>query len=198
MTRTTKIADKIREDLAHYALREHTSVSPAFVARMFLLTPGFQFVLALRIQEALFRIPLIGRLLRRIAWWASCLFFGSEIALAADVDGGLYVPHPYGIVVGASDIGKRVTLLQHITIGRKDHTDRGRPRIGDGASLMAGCVVVGDITIGSGAIIGANSVVLKDVPPDSVAIGAPAKILRRADAPISAKDELRDAGSEVA
>ena len=63
---------------------------------------------------------------------------------------------------------------------------------------MAGCVVVGDITIGSGATIGANSVVLKDVPPDSVAIGAPAKILRRADAPIGAKDELQDAKSQVA
>ncbi|MFD0646348.1 MULTISPECIES: serine O-acetyltransferase EpsC [Bradyrhizobium] len=198
MTRTTKIADKIREDLAHYALREHTGVSAAFAARMFLLTPGFQFVLALRIQEALFRIPLVGRLLRRIAWWASCLLFGSEIAMAASVDGGLYVPHPYGIVVGACDIGKRVTLLQHITIGRRDHTDRGRPRIDDGASLMAGCVVLGDITIGSGATIGANSVVLKDVPPDCVAIGAPAKILRRADAPIDAKDELQDAKSQVA
>jgi len=198
MTRTTTITDKIREDLAHYALREHTRVSPAFVARMFLVTPGFQFVLALRIQEALVRIPLVGRLLRRIAWWASCLLFGSEIAMAASVEGGLYVPHPYGIVVGACDIEKRVTLLQHITIGRKDHTDRGRPRICDGASLMAGCVVVGDITIGSGATIGANSVVLKDVPPDSVAIGAPAKILRRADAPIGAKDELQDAKSQVA
>jgi serine O-acetyltransferase len=198
MTRTTKISDKIREDLAHYALREHTRVSFAFAARMFLLTPGFQFVLSWRVQELLFRVPLIGRLLRRIAWWASCLLFGSEIAMAASVDGGLYVPHPYGIVVGASDIGKRVTLLQHVTIGRKDHTDRGRPQIKDGASLMAGCVVLGDITIGSGAMIGANSVVLKDVPPNSVAIGAPAKILRRADAPISVNDELQDAGSQVA
>lgn len=198
MTRTSKITDKIREDLAHYALREHTNVSVAFAARMFLLTPGFQFVLSWRIQEALFRVPIIGRLLRRIAWWASCLLFGSEIALAAEVDGGLYVPHPYGIVVGASDIGKRVTLLQHITIGRKDHTDRGRPRIGDGASLMAGCVVLGDITIGNGAIIGANSVVLKDVPPNSVAIGAPAKVLRRPAAPIDVQGELQDSGSQVA
>lgn len=63
---------------------------------------------------------------------------------------------------------------------------------------MAGCVVLGDITIGSGAIIGANSVVLKDVPPNSVAIGAPAKILRRADAPINVQGELRDSGSQVA
>ena len=149
MTQKTKIVDKIKEDLAHYASREHIQVNPAFVARMLLLTPGFQFVFAWRIQEALFRVPLVGRILRRIVWWFSCLLFGSEIALAANVDGGLYIPHPYGIVVGASDIGKRVTLLQHITIGRKDHSDRGRPRIEDGASLMAGCVVLGSITIGS-------------------------------------------------
>jgi serine O-acetyltransferase len=198
MTRTTKITDKIREDIAHYALRENTKVSLAFTARMFLLTPGFQFVLSWRIQEALLRVPILGRLLRRIAWWASCLIFGSEIAMAASVDGGLYVPHPYGIVVGASDIGKRVTLLQHITIGRKDRSDRARPQICDGASLNAGCVVLGGITIGCDAIIGANSVVLKDVPPNSVAIGAPARILRRADAPVSIQGELQDSGSEVA
>ncbi|WP_283814049.1 MULTISPECIES: serine O-acetyltransferase EpsC [Bradyrhizobium] len=198
MTEKMKIIDKIKEDLAHYASREHTSVGFAFVARMLLLTPGFQFVFAWRIQEVLFRVPLVGRILRRIVWWFTCLLFGSEIALAASVDGGLYVPHPYGIVVGASDIGKRVTLLQHITIGRKDHTDRGRPRIEDGASLMAGCVVLGSITVGSNSMIGANAVVLKDVPPNSVAVGAPAKILPRSDASPKSLDGLQGLASEVA
>ncbi|MBR1177904.1 MULTISPECIES: serine O-acetyltransferase EpsC [Bradyrhizobium] len=198
MTQKTKIVDKIKEDLAHYASREHTPVTPAFVIRMLLLTPGFQFVFAWRIQEALFRVPLVGRILRRIVWWFSCLLFGSEIALAANVDGGLYIPHPYGIVVGASDIGKRVTLLQHITIGRKDHSDRGRPRIEDGASLMAGCVVLGSITIGSNSMIGANAVVLKDVPPNSIAVGAPAKILPRSDVSPKSEDALQGLAPEAA
>jgi serine O-acetyltransferase len=190
------IVEKIKEDLAHYALREHTRVGFMFVARMLLLTTGFQFVLAWRIQEALFKIPLVGRLLRRIVWWFTCLLFGSEIALAANIEGGLYIPHPYGIVVGASDIGKCVTILQHVTIGRRDRSDQGRPQIEDGASLMAGCVILGSITVGTDAVIGANAVVLKDVPSNSLAVGAPAKILPRSNSSVRLPNELENTVSE--
>lgn len=177
MPQTMSVLDKVREDLAHYAMHDKTHVGIAFVARMIFLTPGFQLVLSLRIQELLFRVPFIGRLLRRIVWWLTCIVFGSEIAMAASVDGGLYVPHPYGIVVGACAVGKRVAILQHVTLGRRDHTDEGWPRIEDGVSLMAGCVVLGDITVGRNAVVGANAVVLKDVPPNSVAVGVPARIV---------------------
>lgn len=44
--------------------------------------------------------------------------------------------------------------------------------IGFNASIMEG------VTIGDGAIIGAGSMVLKDVPPYSIVVGVPAKIIR--------------------
>lgn len=40
------------------------------------------------------------------------------------------------------------------------------------------CVLQG-VTIGEGAIIGAMSVVTKDIPPYSIAVGSPAKVIKR-------------------
>jgi lipopolysaccharide O-acetyltransferase len=39
------------------------------------------------------------------------------------------------------------------------------------------CILPG-VTIGDGAIIGANSVVTHDVPPNSIAVGNPACVVR--------------------
>jgi serine O-acetyltransferase len=171
------VCRKIRADLERYAEREQSRVSFGFALRMLLLTPGFQFVLARRLQEGAVKIPIIGRLLRRILWWITCMAFGSEIALGAHVGGGLYIPHPYGIVVGEAKLGRNVSLLQNVTIGRRSAEFPGDPVIGDDVTITAGAVVIGAITIGRGATIGANAVVLKDVPPDSIAIGVPAKII---------------------
>lgn len=42
-----------------------------------------------------------------------------------------------------------------------------------------GSVVIGSVRIGRGAIVGAHSVVTTDIPPGWVAVGAPAKPIRR-------------------
>jgi len=51
--------------------------------------------------------------------------------------------------------------------------------IGDGAWLGQNVVVCPGVTIGTGAVVGANSVVTEDVPAYSLAVGAPARIVRR-------------------
>ncbi|MFG1298781.1 serine O-acetyltransferase EpsC [Xanthobacter sp. V3C-3] len=168
---------KVKADLAAYAAAERRGVSAMFTLRMFLLTPGFQFVFARRLQEMVVRVPLVGRLLRRIVWWATCLIFSSEIAIGAQVGGGLFVPHPYGIVIGQAKVGRNMRLLQNVTIGRKSQDDPRDPVFGDNVNISAGAVLLGAITIGDGAIIGANAVVLKDVPPGATAIGIPARII---------------------
>lgn len=170
------IFTKIKMDLKHVALREKANLSLTFYLRMFLITGGFQYVLCRRIQEGLILIPIIGRPARRIFWWMTNMIFGSEIAIGAKVGGGLYIPHPYGIVVGVCEIGENVTLLQNVTIGVKSGSDAGLAVIGDDAFLSTGCVVLGDVKVGKGATIGANSVVLTDVPDGAIAIGAPARI----------------------
>ena len=43
-------------------------------------------------------------------------------------------------------------------------------------------VVMGPVKIGNGVIVGANSVVTRDIPDDVIAVGIPARILKRFDA----------------
>jgi acetyltransferase-like isoleucine patch superfamily enzyme len=57
-------------------------------------------------------------------------------------------------------------------------TTKGPTRIGDNVWCGAGVVVTSGVTIGERSVIGANSVVVTDLPPFSIAAGAPAKVLR--------------------
>lgn len=49
----------------------------------------------------------------------------------------------------------------------------------DEVRLEAGCTVLGPVYLGDRAVIGAGAVVLQDVPPGRVAIGNPARVIRR-------------------
>jgi lipopolysaccharide O-acetyltransferase len=84
--------------------------------------------------------------------------------------------HDHGIYSGAGDHSSpderprsRVDHVQPVRIGN-------RVWIGEGASVLAG------VTIGDGAVIGAGAVVTRDVPEACLAVGAPARVIRRYDA----------------
>ena len=51
--------------------------------------------------------------------------------------------------------------------------------IGEDTWLGGGVIVCPGVTIGKRCIIGAGSVVVKDIPDDSVAVGNPAKVIRK-------------------
>jgi acetyltransferase-like isoleucine patch superfamily enzyme len=57
-------------------------------------------------------------------------------------------------------------------------TSKGPTRIGDNVWCGANVVVTAGVTIGERCVIGANSVVTTDIPPFSIAAGAPARVLR--------------------
>jgi acetyltransferase-like isoleucine patch superfamily enzyme len=67
-------------------------------------------------------------------------------------------------------------------------TSKGPTRIGDNVWCGANVVVTSGVTIGERSVIGANSVVTTDVPPRSIAAGAPARVLRTIEfaAPVQA------------
>jgi len=55
--------------------------------------------------------------------------------------------------------------------------------IADDAWLGTGAVVLPGVTVGEGAVVGANSVVTRDVAPFTIVAGAPARFIRRVEAP---------------
>jgi len=57
-------------------------------------------------------------------------------------------------------------------------TTKGPVRIGDNCWFGVNCVVTSGVTIGERCVIGANSVVAGDLPPRTIAAGAPAKVIR--------------------
>ncbi|MDZ7314999.1 MAG: flippase-like domain-containing protein [candidate division KSB1 bacterium] len=63
-----------------------------------------------------------------------------------------------------------------IPIMRQGYESRGGVIIEDNCWLGAGVIVLDGVRIGSGSVIGAGSVVTKDIPPNSIAVGVPARV----------------------
>jgi acetyltransferase-like isoleucine patch superfamily enzyme len=55
---------------------------------------------------------------------------------------------------------------------------KGPTRVGDNVWCGANVVITSGVTVGERCVIGANSVVTRDLPPFSIAAGAPATVLR--------------------
>ena len=100
-----------------------------------------------------------------------------------------------GVMLAANErieIGDHVMFANGCFVGDSDHryddpdvpitwqgfVSRGPVSIGSNCWFGVNCVVTGGVTIGERAVIGANSVVTADVPPGTIAAGAPAKAIR--------------------
>jgi len=116
---------------------------------------------------------------RLIHAWCHCL-----IGTACQIGPGFIVRHVGGVVIGSGvRMGADCEVRQGVTLGgnagRRSEDGRTQPTLEDGVSLGAGAKVLGPITVGARSIVGANAVLLTDVPPDSVAVGVPARVVRR-------------------
>jgi serine O-acetyltransferase len=127
----------------------------------------------LRCGARRWRIPGANYLLRCV----QTVFFGIELGKDITLGRGVFFVHPIGVVVGGNArVGDRVRFMGSNTVGtaRED----GCPVIEDDVVVGAGARVLGPVRVGRNAIIGANAVVLSDIPPNSVAAGMPARVVR--------------------
>jgi len=111
--------------------------------------------------------------------------FQVSIHPSASIGQSVYLDHATGIIIGASvEIGDDVTIMQNVTVGRRDAARA--PRIGRGVLLASGATILGDISIGDFAKVGAGAVVTSDVPAGCTAVGVPARLANCREAELTA------------
>lgn len=107
------------------------------------------------------------------------VFWGGVVPYQAQIGKGTILGYQaLGMVIHKRCvIGKNCHISQNVTIGGTSGLYEV-PVLGDNVQVGAGAVIIGPIHIGDNVIIGANSVVNKDIPANSVAVGAPAKVIK--------------------
>ena len=106
---------------------------------------------------------------------------GIEIHPGAKIGKRLVIDHGMGIVIGeTAEIGDDCLLYQGVTLGGTGkETGKRHPTIGSGVLVGSGAKVLGPFRVGDNSRVAANSVVLQEIPPDSTAVGAPARVVRQ-------------------
>lgn len=91
---------------------------------------------------------------------------------------------------GLVTIGDRVLFGPYVSIfaathetevqSRRDGVEFARPvTIGNDCWIGGQTTILPGVAIGNGCTIGAGSVVTKDIPPFSVAVGSPARVIKK-------------------
>lgn len=75
------------------------------------------------------------------------------------------------------DPGQPTVLEEFVTVGHRAVIHSAY--IERGSLIGIGAIVLDGVRVGAGSIIGAGSVVTKDVPPRSLVVGVPGKVLRQ-------------------
>ncbi|GAB4453477.1 MAG: serine O-acetyltransferase [Armatimonadaceae bacterium] len=117
---------------------------------------------------------------RALSQWSRFLT-GIEIHPGARIGRRFFIDHGMGVVIGETAVvGDDVLIYHQVTLGGTSlEKVKRHPTVGNNVLIGAGAKVLGAITVGDNAKIGVNAVVTKDVPPDSVAVGVPAKIIKQ-------------------
>ena len=104
-------------------------------------------------------------------------FLGDEVML--DVRGGITLGDDV-------TLSNRTTVVTHINVGFDDHplqksypTKELSVTVQKGVYIGTGAIILPGVTIGRESVIGAGAVVTKDVPSRSLAVGVPAKVLKK-------------------
>ena len=168
--------DRIRADIK--AIKEHDPAARSS-AEVFFLYSGVHAILYHRLSNFLYRHKRFF-----LARWVSQHArrrTGIEIHPAAKIGRGVFIDHGMGVVIGeTAEVGDNCVIYQGVTLGGTGK-DRGKrhPTLGDNVMVGAGAKILGPFRVGDNSKIAANAVVLEEIPPNSTAVGVPARIVRR-------------------
>jgi len=167
--------EDLKETIAAYKARDPAARTSL---EILLLYPGIRATMAHKRANFFYRHDM-----KFIARWISQRSrkkTGIEIHPGAKIGKRFVIDHGMGIVIGeTAEIGDDVLIYQGVTLGGtgKD-TGKRHPTIGNNVLIGSGAKVLGPFVVGDNSRIAANAVVLKEVPPNSTAVGVPARIVR--------------------
>lgn len=159
-------------------------------AQILLLYSGVHALIHYRIAHFFYKIHFYF-----IARWVSQsgrFFTGIEIHPGAKIGKCLFIDHGMGVVIGeTAEIGDYCTIYQGATLGGtgKDVGKR-HPTLGNHVMVGAGAKILGPFKVGDGAKIASGAVVLSEVPAGTTAVGIPARIVYKKGQPRSEMDQV--------
>ena len=125
----------------------------------------------------LVRAPLT--LVYRVLYFLVEVMAGITLPYTTKIGRRVRIWHHSGMILHARSIGDDCHVRHNTTFGVAHRGDnRAIPVIEDRVDLGCGVCVLGAITVGHDSVVGANAVVVKDVPPWSVAVGLPARVVK--------------------
>jgi serine O-acetyltransferase len=167
----------LREDVRCVFQRD-----PAARSRFEVLTtyPGVHAILMQRVAHRLWKFGL--RYPARLLAWFARLLTNIDIHPGATIGQRFFIDHGAGVVIGETAvIGDDVTLYHGVTLGGTSlKKGKRHPTLSDRVTVGAGAKILGNIRVASDSRIGANAVVVRAVPENSVVVGIPGQIVKRA------------------
>ena len=161
-------------------LRAYQSRDPAARSRIeiFLLYAGVHATIYHWLAHWLYGHKL--RFLARCVSQWSRFWTGIEIHPGATIGRRFVIDHGMGIVIGeTAEVGDDVLIYQGATLGGTGKEQGKRhPTIGNNVMIGSGAKVLGPFKVGDYSRIASNAVVLAEVPPESTAVGVPARVVR--------------------
>ena len=166
---------ELKELIAAYKARDPAARS---TAEILLLYPGIRAMRSHRRAHWCYTHGLF--FLARQISQASRRRTGIEIHPGATIGKRLVIDHGMGIVIGeTAEIGDDCLIYHGVTLGGTGKEGGKRhPTIGNNVLIGTGAKVLGPFRVGDNSRIAANSVVLSEIPPNSTAVGVPAKVVR--------------------
>lgn len=160
---------------------------------------GLHAVLLHRLAHRLYRagVPVAPRLISQVG---RIITGGIEIHPGARIGRRFFIDHGAGVVIGeTTEIGDNVMLYHQVTLGatgwwkHRDGRVKRHPTIGDNVTIGVGASILGPVTVGHDSKIGAMALVLENIPPHSLVVSQPARLLTpeggRADLETQLDDE---------
>jgi len=147
-----------------------------------LLYSGLHAVILHRLANFLYRHKRF--FLARLVSQTARHMTGIEIHPGATIGKGLFIDHGMGVIIGETTIiGDDCTIYQGVTLGGTGkETGKRHPTLGNNVMVGSGAKVLGPFKVGDGAKIAAGAVVLKEVPAGATAVGVPAKAVIKGEA----------------